>query len=77
MVSNIYVRGKRQSHSYLFGNKSDAEQNNYEIDFYSDGFKITSEFLDIGNTQGYGYIYAAFAEKPAYAKNFTTASALT
>lgn len=68
---------RNPNNSYLFGNKSDAEQNNYEIDFYSDGFKITSEFLDIGNTQGYGYIYAAFAEKPAYAKNFTTASALT
>ena len=47
----------------LFPDSSGAEQNNPRLDFLSNGIKIRNTYGN-QNTNGSGYIYAAFAENP-------------
>ena len=48
---------------FLYANTSDAESNNQQIDFLSNGFKIRNNGLVV-NDSGVTMIYAAFAENP-------------
>jgi hypothetical protein len=48
---------------FLYANSSDAESNNQQIDFLSNGFKIRNNGL-VTNNSGITNIYMAFAENP-------------
>jgi hypothetical protein len=48
---------------FLYANSSDAESNNQQIDFLSNGFKIRNNGLVV-NDNGVTMIYAAFASNP-------------
>jgi hypothetical protein len=48
---------------FLYANSSDAESNNQQIDFLSNGFKIRNNGI-VTNDNGITNIYMAFAENP-------------
>jgi hypothetical protein len=63
----VLVDGVRRTYNVidtnLYPNASNAEDNGFQIDSLSNGFKIRSSGTD-GNASGGTYIYAAFAETP-------------
>ena len=58
----------------LFANLSDAEADNTDLDFLSNGFKPRTTDLNF-NGSGNNYIYMAFAEAPLVGTNGVTAKA--
>ena len=48
---------------YVWGNTAGAEQNDYNVEFLSNGFKIRDGTAHLGGSGNY-YIFAAFADKP-------------
>ena len=58
----------------LFANLSDAEADNTDLDFLSNGFKVRTTDLNM-NGSGNNYIYMAFAKAPLVGSNGVTAKA--